>query len=85
MNELDGINSGSLYHSLPIRILTVRERLYSSCVQSSTGMLHRSETWSIRKENEVALQWAEMKMVSWMCGMKLQDRIPRVEREARIR
>jgi len=43
-------------------------------VQSS--MLHGSETWPARKENEVALQRAEMRMVRWMCGMKLQDRIP---------
>jgi len=48
--------------------------LYSSCVRSS--MLHGSETWPIRKENEVALQWAEMRMVRWMCGVKLQDRVP---------
>ena len=37
-------------------------------------MLHESETWPIRKENEVALQRAEMRMVKWMCGVKLQDR-----------
>ena len=30
--------------------LTVRGRLYSSCVRSS--MLHGSETWPVRKENE---------------------------------
>jgi len=54
--------------------LTVRGRLYSGCVQSS--MLHESETWPVRKENEVALQWVEMRMVRWMFGMKLQDRIP---------
>ena len=30
----------------------------------------------IRKENEVELQQAEMRMVRWMCGMKLQDRVP---------
>jgi len=47
--------------------LTVRARLYSSCVRSST--LHRSETWAARKENEVALQRAEMRMVRWMCGV----------------
>ena len=41
--------------------LSVRGRLYSSCVQSS--MLHGSETWSIRKENEVALQQREIRMV----------------------
>jgi len=75
-----------LVHCLPIRdiSLIVRQRLYSSCVQSS--MLHGSETWPVRKENEVALQRAEMRMVGWMCGIKLQDRISsRVERETRIR
>jgi len=51
-----------------------RERLYSGCVRSS--MLHGSETWPIRKENDVALQQAEMRMVRWMCGVKLQHRIP---------
>ena len=41
--------------------LIVRGKLYGSCVQSS--MLHGSETWPVRKDNEVALQWAEMRMV----------------------
>jgi len=39
-------------------------------------VLHGSETWPVRKENEVALQQEEMKMVRWMCGIKLQDRVP---------
>jgi len=39
-------------------------------------MLHGIDTWPVRKENEVALQRAEMRMVRWMCGMKLQNRIP---------
>jgi len=29
-------------------------------------MLHGSETWPIRNENEVALQRAEMRMIRWM-------------------
>jgi len=33
-------------------------------------MLHGSETWPIRKETEVALQRAEMRMVRWMCAIK---------------
>jgi len=37
-------------------------------------MLHVSETWSVKKENEVALQQAEMRMVRWMCDLKLQDK-----------
>ena len=43
--------------------LFMRGRLYSSCVQSS--MMHGSETWPVRKENVVALQRAEMRMVRW--------------------
>jgi len=52
--------------------LIVRRRLYSSCVRSS--MLHGSKTWLIKKENEVARQQAEMRMVIWMHGVKLQDK-----------
>jgi len=51
--------------------LIMRGRLYSSCVH--TSMLHGSETWPVRKENVVALQRAEMRMVRWMCGVKLKD------------
>ena len=34
-----------------------------------------SETWPIRKENEVALQRAEMRMVRQMCGIKLEFQV----------
>jgi len=37
-------------------------------------MLHGSETWPVRKENEVALQRAEMRMVRWMCNVKIKDK-----------
>ena len=57
-------------------------RLYSSCVRSS--MLHGSETWPVRKENVVALQRAEMRMVRWMCGVKLKDRLPSKELRERL-
>ena len=39
-------------------------------------MLHGSETWPVKKKNEVALQRAEMRMVRWMCGVKLPDKVP---------
>ena len=64
--------------------LIMRGRLYSSCVRSS--MLHGYETWPVRKENVVALQRAEMRMVRWMCGVKLKDRLRSKElRETRYR
>ena len=49
-----------------------------------SSMLHGSETWPVRNENEVALQTAEMRMVRWTCGMKLQDRIPSKELRGRL-
>ena len=62
--------------------LIMRGRLYSSCVRSS--MLHGSETWPVRKENVVALQRAEMRMVSCVCGVKLKDRLPSLELRERL-
>jgi len=47
-------------------------------------MLHGSETWPVRKENEVALQLAEMRMLKWMCDVKEKDSVPsRIERETK--
>ena len=59
-----------------------RGRLYSSYVRSS--MLHGSETCPVRKENEVALQRAEMTMVRWMCNVKVKDRVPSKELGERL-
>jgi len=42
-------------------------------------MLHGIEAWFVRKENVVALQRAETRMVRWMCGVKLKDRLPSKE------
>jgi len=36
------------------------------------------------KENEVALQWAEMRMVRWMCNVKAKDRVPSKELRERL-
>jgi len=47
-------------------------------------MLHGSETWPVRKENVVALQRAEMRMVRWMCGVKLKHRLPSKELRVRL-
>jgi len=42
-------------------------------VQSS--MLHGSETWPIKNENEVALQQAEMRMVRCLMCEVLQQKV----------
>ena len=47
-------------------------------------MLRGSVTWPVRKEIEVALQRAEMRMIRWMCGIKLKDRFPSKELRERL-
>jgi len=47
-------------------------------------MLHGSETWPVMEENVVALQRAEMRMVRWMCGIKVKDRFPSKELRERL-
>ena len=49
-----------------------------------SSMLHGSETWPVRKANEVALQPAEMRMVRWMCNVKVKDRVPSKELRERL-
>jgi len=39
-------------------------------------MLHESENSPVRKENEVELQRAEMRMVRWLHNVKVRDRVP---------
>ena len=47
-------------------------------------MLQGSETWPVRKENELALKRAEMRMVRWMCNGKVNDRVPSKELRERL-
>jgi len=38
-------------------------------------MLHGSETWPMRRENELTLSRAEMRMVRQMCDVTLSDMV----------
>jgi len=49
-----------------------------------SSMLNGIETWPVRNDNEVARQRAEMRMVRWLCGVKLQDRVPSKELRGRL-
>jgi len=40
-------------------------------------MLHGSEIWPVKEENELTLQRAEMRMIRWMCGVKTGSRVVR--------
>ena len=36
-------------------------------------MLHGGETWPVGEEGGMALQRADMRMVGWMCSVRLRD------------
>jgi len=55
---------------IPLRL---KRMVYSSSVRSC--LLHGSETWPVRRENELALLWAEMRMVRQMCDVKLSHKV----------
>jgi len=56
--------------------LIMRGRLYSSCVLNS--MLHKSETWPIRKRGGTSASRDENgEMDDWMCGVKVVFGHPR--------
>ena len=44
-----------------------------------------TETWPVRKENEVALQRAETRMVRQMCDVKVKDKVKVPSKELRGR
>jgi len=52
------------FHINYTSILIMRGRLYCSFVR--TNILHGGETWPVRKENKLALQSADMRMVIWL-------------------
>ena len=80
---MGGIRGYTPYTNLRVVFDSVYVCVYSpQCVRSS--MLHGSETWPVTKGNVVALQQAEMRMVRWMCGIKLKDRLPRKELRERL-
>jgi len=43
------------------------------------------ETWPVTKDNKVALQRVEMKMVRWICDVKVKDRVPSKELSQRLK
>jgi len=62
--------------------LIMRGILFSSCVRNI--MLHGSETWSVSKENELALQEEEMRIVVGCVILKLKIRVPNKELRERL-
>jgi len=56
------------------------------CMRSCMIGLHGCKTWPVKKENELTLQRAEMRMTTLLCGVKITGRFSSSElREIRNR
>ena len=62
--------------------LKLKGKLYVTCVRSA--MVYGSETWAMTAEQSGRLERTEMRMVRWMCGVSLRDRVPSAELRERM-
>jgi hypothetical protein len=53
--------------------LKLKGKIYESCVRSC--MIYGSETWPMKADHEARLERTEMRMVRWVCGVSLKERI----------
>jgi len=53
--------------------LAMRGKVYDACVRSC--MLYGGETWPMKKEDELRLERNDRRMIRWMVGVKLSDRV----------
>jgi hypothetical protein len=58
-------------------VLQVKGKVYKSCVSSC--VTYDSETWLLKVEHESKLETTDLKIISWMCGVSLRDRVPSEE------
>ena len=62
--------------------LRLKGRIYVACVRST--MVYGSETWAVTAEQMMRMERAERRMMRWMCGVSLKDRVSTVELRRRI-
>jgi len=67
------------YFLTELLLIKVSNQQMLYCANSNNVCLFGSETWPVRKENEVALQRTEMRMVRWMCYAKVKVTVPSKE------
>ena len=60
----------------------LKEKLYVTCVRNA--MVYGSEMWAMMAEQSGRLECTEMRMVRWMCGISLRDRVLSAELRERM-
>ena len=65
------LSSLLLNKSVPLKI---RGTIYRTCLRPV--MLYGSETSAMTKTNQAVLEVTEMRLLRWMCGVRLKDQTP---------
>ena len=68
------LSSLLLNKSIPLKI---RGMVYRTCLRPV--MCYGSETWAMTKANQSILEVTEMRMLRWMCRVKLEDQVSNIE------
>jgi len=51
--------------------LKLKGKVYATCVSC---LMHGSETWPMKVEHELKMNRTKMRMIRWICGVKLNVR-----------
>ena len=62
--------------------LKLKGKIYAACVRSA--MVYGSETWAMTNEEQLCLERTERRMLRWMCGLSLKDRVSSEEIRERM-
>jgi len=65
VSQLDGIKA---------ILVKMCQMCCGSFTEPFSCLMHGSETWPMKVENELKLNCIEMSMIRWMCGVKLNER-----------
>ena len=57
--------------------MKLKGKVYAACVRSA--MVYGSETWAMTVEQMMRLERAERRMLRWMCGVSLKDKVTTVK------
>src|SRR5208282_1075644 len=62
--------------------LKLKGKVYQTCVRSV--MVYGSETWAMKAEDMQRLERTERMMITWMCGVRLSDKMANAELLSRL-
>ena len=61
------------------RTINVRLLAQYRILLNRTAKLQKSEMWPMKRKNETAHHWVEIRMIRWICGVRLWEKLSKAE------